>query len=363
MIVSPNTRIARSLSVMAAGQSLVNFLTYEEAGIAFVNRLQKKVSLPFGILLPPAAAHGGSFILKTHDDAINPSPPPGGASAYWIDDTVSPWVNGTALTASVTAIAQLSGADISTIIIWDQSYADEPFSSGTVDGFDPTVEVPKMKTAWLQTFAALRSMLNAGSPSSVPVFIVLPGRELASSNPMGMERNRQALLQVATADTNFIVIDGTYCAELLNNPHPSSPVGQTTYGTIIADVVAKKLGASGIFLGPSIASVTKVNATTLAIVIIPEVGDAVVWPDATTGFCGFAFADSAAPISQVNRAYTNRINALSWARSGSTITVTVDTPIVHDPVLYYPFDLIADFDPRRLIASASGKPLRTWFRG
>lgn len=363
MIGSSNSRIARSISVLAAGQSLANFLTYDTAGFAFANRLQSKVSLPYGVLLPVAAAFGGSYMLRSHDIALNTPPPAGGAAAYWIDDTVSPWINGNALTFSQTSLALLTGADVPTIIIWDESYAEEPFSSGTVVGFDPATEIAKIKTAWLQTFAALRSMLNSGSPTTVPVFIVLPGRELSSSNPMGMERNRQALLQVATADANFIVVDGTYSAELLNNPHPSSPVGQTTYGNIIADVVAKKLGASGIFLGPSIASVSKVNATTLSIVVTPESGDAIIWPDATTGFCGFAFADSAAPISQVSRAYTNRINALSWARSGNTITVTVDAPIVHDPVLYYPFDLIADFDPKRLIASASGKPLQTWFRG
>lgn len=60
---------------------------------------------------------------------------------------------------------------------------------------------------------------------------------------------------------------------------------------------------------------------------------------------------------------------LSPSRERLLRHVKGDLVIVHELVeddreaVYYPFDLIAECGPKNLIASASGMPLRTWFRG
>lgn len=334
------TRHARDRVFFNIGDSIAEFWGYKVAAYSFKT---KYVSLVSGVTNGVdifTSAEGGSCAASTNTtDPTN----------FWWN--ISSSSAGPRLTTALGVITSLQG------LAFSLHPTDLHICLGTNDAQamanaapSPASHQTDFQTALTAIISAMRTAMNSGSPTSVRVFIDIPGRDIFV-NPGGMERARQGVLDVIAAGTNIFRGAELYDLELRDNVHPSD-VGRVHQGERNATQFAiHRDSVTGLFSGPSITSVTT-SGTTVTISLNAESGDAITFP---AKFCCLRIEDSANPGVAIGQT--------SVTGSGTTISVVIPTALTGSPVLFYPYDNCSDFNPAQIpVGSVSGLPLKSWKR-
>jgi hypothetical protein len=336
------SRVARGGYIAILGQSLA--LHYTETG-SFAE-LQSEVatlavSPTINNLMPVQGALSGRASARTIAEADGKM----GADDYWWNDIDG--IPGVMLTNLLTDIAALPGP--LTAAIWNQGQADTNALNGSS---------MSAATAWtlhydalINTIAALRSGLPTPNPN-LPFFMDMPPSS-GISRGRAYERLRQCDLAVIAASTNVFRGAEQYDVGRRDSTHLNNE-GAREVGRRQGHNIAKQLyGATAAYRGPSVASVSKISATTTDIVVTVESGDTLIKPTS---------------VPQIFRVESDTaygtalaISSISW--TGNTARLT-HASCAGNPVFYPNYDDCRTFDITRLVyGSVSKMPLQSRYLG
>lgn len=196
----------------------------------------------------------------------------------------------------------------------------------------------------LITLIRAENLANGGTGGTLPVILMIPGRDLSSANKAGSGILwRAASVQVSDDDANVHLLD-FYQVPIVDSVHPGQ-TGNYEIGWGLGRLLAKYAhSAAGVGGPPTISAISKTDSVTLAVTFSVPSGEAINQPhfpaawrveDATTG--------ANLPISR-----------LDW-QTATTVNVILATGTANEMKLYAPYDLgTTDFDPLGVIRTSEG---------
>ncbi len=334
-MLRPTTTPTRDYRVLISGQSLAfDFADYASWQGLFYSLVANAIGANPE---KKTVATNGSSILKRFN-----------ATNYWYDEDTSS--NGPLLTAAEATIAtEVSASRTPNAIVWVQGEQDAgPMTSLVDQGL--------YQSGLAYVLTALRTAINPGSPTSVPVVVSTLGRRVIVGSYPGYGLVREAQLVVVAAGTNIAAID-KYDIGLRDDIH-GDDAGYQVMGERIGRALYSLSGGSP-ELGPQIDTANvNIVGSTVEIPILLEGAFAITKP---TTPCGFRFETSAG-VALVPTSY-------SW--STNTLIATFASPVAAGGKMKFPYETITDFataglisyttnnGPSVITATLSGLPLRS----
>lgn len=374
--ISTNTFIHGTRQVGVWGQSQANMLYYKVMWDAFERRLGTLMTLTNLAETGQYAAGGSWASQKNRDDMDTFDPAQGyGLSSAWADDTGGTTTDGfmTAFSyASMTTRAggsSVGGAPIHHFIT-DLGYSDAAAINGENSSLLPQTAANRFYAAMVYIIGRLNA--QAAVPLSTKHLMMIIGRTTNDQEyRYGYARVRGQQLKLINNVTGVKRGAETYHMELRDSAHLSeAPLGQEECGEFLADMWYKHCeGGAGMFEGPSVGGVTKINNTTVDVAITPEAGDTVNYQGSNkAGWVpmGFGFGPNRADFDYwqaITAANDPVVIPTACVKTGNTLRFTLPSAITSTtPELFYPHDnLVDNFDGSRLIkGNVSGKPLRSY---
>ena len=409
-------RFVRLIRPLFAGQSLIGHFIQNYAGDAYRKRITGALGVP-NYVMGIAAAIGGTQACYTTWYAagagkapvdMDGDPTTMGLPHFWWNDVANIYgaanTPGPILNNVLTTINKLTLTELPTSIEWNLGQTDTGALDTTLQPYEYPLDLAMGKAAFLasvqQIIAALRAAISArsvalGGPvipaSALPCHVHPLGRRYGFPGPLGWHVVRQLQYALQRLIPNCYAGPETYDTESHDGLHiAATSAGQGIQGVAAANcVLIDQFGvrsytdpanvAHKVRRGPSIGTVTKVNATTLAIQIVPEdVSDTILYPTGVVGPLGNAlpdwrFSDKATPIASDGTYtgtlanYTHAVTAASFSVDvNNLMTVTLSAPIAGDVLVYYPFDNCPDFTARApcyIREAETGRPLNGFFQG
>lgn len=296
--------ITRPLVALAVGQSYGAIGYNERAAYTMFTRAIQSVfaSSAAAILSESGLTVTALSALQLYNKAVTGSAilqANAGTSGYWVSDAMA---DGPLLTAALTSIA---------------GYATKPHvilhSHGEQDstGLVSDTAADNMQTALTTVlWPHLRSAINSGSPTSIPIFMDMLGPRY----PIDEQKEykvRDRIIDAVTAATNVFWGVEKYALQLAGDVHPADTgLGYAQMGAWIGRIVASWLVShSAVLTGPSISGVTRVGNRVTVAVNVPA-GKTLIKP-AAPDFLGLFDASE------------NRLPTSNYAWSGNDLSFDV----------------------------------------
>lgn len=339
-------RPANTLKVAIGGQSLHSD-TYSTAArlAAFENALKGAAGFADADILQ--IAYSGTYASEETATAAGGST----ADAWW---NVTGDTAGARLTAALAVVSPKKSR--LAVAGWNQGQASTAAARGAYagSGYSAATAIANFKTSSAAIWAAIRA--EAGW--NVPIVVTLLGRR-STDTPGGMEAIRQAQLDLIAEGTNIYKGPETYDLPLRDVVHHTEAAILSDYIPRLASALAHRgLGVGNGWLGPSITSWTKIDATTVDVEIAPDAGDTFTKPASPQHF---RIEDSGTPGTALS------ISGFTW--NGNTLRISLSDPLTNDVLPYYPYDFLPDWEDELepdtssvIKGTNSGYPLQTWHR-
>lgn len=320
--------MARSLPWLVIGQSygqvgyrdglsyytfVMRFLRASAANVTAINARLGTSYARYDLLQLRNHAVGGTAILEENAD---------GTSGFWVGNDLAS--DGGRLTDTLTAIAGYAAKPA--FVLW--SHGERDASVVRTDAAATRVR----NAANNRLIPRVRSALNSGAPTSVPVFVDMLGHRNAVDVD-GEDLIRDALLRIIEAGTNIYHGAEKYAVELDATLHPTQ-TGYMTLGAHAGRKAMAYLATGSVLHGPRIGTVTR-SGLTITVPITVRSGETLVKP-----------ADPA-HFGLYDAAGVRMIYSAAW--SGDTVSLTTPRPVA---TLRYPARE-TKFDAARIIRYAS----------
>jgi lysophospholipase L1-like esterase len=184
------------------------------------------------------------------------------------------------MTDTRTIMGHLGALDAAVVLLGANDLADIEPASGAVSGYDEAA----VELGLTQLIANVRAenAVNGGS-ATIPVVLVIPGRDRSTGKRGGGQIWRQAVVDVAALDANVHTVE-TYDLSIEDSVHRDQAADQSL-GFRIGRMLARHVfSASGIGGPPTVSTVTKTSPVSVRVVLTIPTGETVTKPTWVAGW-------------------------------------------------------------------------------